>query len=199
METLFMFCAVLGGSILVLQIILLLLGGDVDTDVDLASDFDGELHVAADVDGDIDAGDVHGATAALKFLTVKTIVAFVTFFGLVGLGSIKSDVEPTMALLLATGAGFVSLYIVAWLMGLIQKLDSSGNMNLRNAVGQAGKVYLKIPGELNGAGKVTITVQNRSVECRAVTSGAELPTGAAIRVKRLRGADTVEVVSLNKE
>ena len=115
------------------------------------------------------------------------------------MGSLKSGFEHNTALLFGTGAGFVSLYIVAWLMSLIHKLDSSGNLKMRNAVGQSGKVYLKIPGELSGTGKVTITVQNRSVECKAVTAGNEIPTGAPIRVKRLRGADTVEVVSLNKE
>ena len=99
MDTLFFICAVLGGSILVLQTILLLLGGDVETDIDVAADFDGDIGV--DVDGDIDAGDVHGATAALKFLTMKTIVAFIAFFGLVGLGSLKSGADPTMALVFA--------------------------------------------------------------------------------------------------
>ena len=62
------------------------------------------------------------------------------------------------------------------------------------ATGSTGTVYLAIPGERKGAGKVLLTLQNRTVEYQAVTSRGALPTGAPILVVDVVGPDTVDVV-----
>ena len=46
-----------------------------------------------------------------------------------------------------------------------------------------------MPGGKAGPGKVTLTVQNRTVECEAFTAAADIPTGAAVRVVAVRGTD----------
>ncbi|MEM7518417.1 MAG: hypothetical protein AAF368_16030, partial [Planctomycetota bacterium] len=66
MHFLFMACAAVGGTVMTLQMILLLLGGD-------ASDFD------ADGDVEFDADD-----GTFGLLSVRTIAAFLTLFGLTG-------------------------------------------------------------------------------------------------------------------
>jgi hypothetical protein len=54
-------------------------------------------------------------------------------------------------------------------------------------------VYLRVPAAKAGTGKVHLMLQNRTVEYQAVTVGAELPTGAPIRVVGVVNSDTVEV------
>ena len=54
-------------------------------------------------------------------------------------------------------------------------------------------MYLRIPGAKAGAGKVHLMLQNRTVEYQAVTAGAELPTGAPVKVVAVVNSDTVEV------
>jgi membrane protein implicated in regulation of membrane protease activity len=181
LRTLYLVCAVVGGTALVVQTILLALGGDTESHLGDGSVADVHDHAA------------HAADASfLKWLTLKGIVAFLTFFGLAGLAS-GSMSEPLHTLPIAFAAGLAALFLVGWLMRGLARLHSHGNLELQNALGKAGRVYLRIPPSRSGVGKVTVEVQGRSVEWPAVTAASEIPTGAPVRVVAVSG-DLLEVV-----
>ena len=182
----YLVCAVVGGTVLVLQTLLMAVGvshGDHDFGHDLVHDASqgGEQHA--------------GESAFLKWLSLRTIVACLTFFGLAGLASDKSGLSPTITLLIALAAGTLAIVVIGTLMASLSKLQSQGNLDLANAVGLLGKVYLRVPGARSGRGKVTVEVQKRFVEVEAVTSGAELPVGTEVRVVSVVSGDTLEVAS----
>jgi hypothetical protein len=79
-------------------------------------------------------------------------------------------------------------------MRSLHRLKADGTIHLERALGQSGTVYLTIPGQKSGLGKVTFRLQNRTVECQAVTPHGQLPTGSNIVVSAVLGPDTVEVV-----
>jgi len=54
-------------------------------------------------------------------------------------------------------------------------------------------VYLKIPGEKRGEGKVQISIQGAIREFNALTAGEELETGAPIRVVEVINDNTLLV------
>ena len=215
METVYVICAVAGGTVLVIQFVLLAFGGhigsgDVDADADVSGgdfhhDFGGGSgdagHDAAGHDASDQQTDHADAQQAafLKFLSFKTVVSFLTFFGLGGLACDQAGFGGLPTLLMAVGAGSVALFLVAYLMSALIRLQSKGNVNLSNATGQTGHVYLRVPGQNSGAGKVNVVVQARLVECKAMTSGPEIPTGSEVRVVGVRGTDTLEVVPVKKE
>ncbi|MFO0984391.1 MAG: hypothetical protein U1E76_22145 [Planctomycetota bacterium] len=187
-------CAAIGGTVLCIQTILLLVGGAGDhTD---AHFHDGDVHDASS--GHDHAGDGHG-DLFIKLLTFKTVVAFLTFFGLGGLAASSAELDRGTALVLAVAAGAIALVGVAYLMAGLAQLQSRGNLNLKNAVGQPARVYLRVPAHAAGNGKVIVAFQGRKVECKAVTHGTEIPTGAEVKVIAASGPDTVEVVAIAKE
>ena len=194
METVFLVCAVIGGTLLVIQTLMLVIGG-VDSDIDDVSDMDMDIADAdvSDLDTDMHADAVQAHDAFLKMLSVKTVVAFLTFFGLSGLAAGRAELSLTLTLVSSLGAGLVSVYIVAWLMTALARLQSRGNLNLAKATGSTAKVYVLIPAERKGSGKVTLALQGRMVECKAVTDGAEISTGTQVQVVGLIGADTLQV------
>jgi hypothetical protein len=178
LRTLYLVCALVGGTAIVVQTLLLLVGG-ADADVDDATDH----HDAT-----------HSDAAFLKWLSVKGIVAFLTFFGLAGLAS-GSSPQPYRTLPIALAAGVAALVAVGWMMRALSRLQSSGTLDLENAVGKTGRVHLRIPAGRRGAGKVMLEVQGRLVECGAVTAAAgELPTGTPVRVLSVQG-DVLEVAA----
>ena len=200
METVYLICAVGGGTVLVIQTILLVIGGVDTAEADPDISVDADVHDLSGAD-DLDGHSPHDASEAmfLKVLSFKTLVAFFTFFGLAGLACNQAQFQPLPTILVALGAGSVALYIVAYLMSVLHRLQSRGNVSLSNAVGQLGKVYLRIPGDRLGSGKVNVLVQGRLLECKASTSGPEIPTGAEVRVVGTAGANTLDVVSVGKE
>ena len=199
METLFLSCAIIGVTLLLCQFLLGLLGLGGHHDIG-GHDVDG--HDFHDAGGQDDAGshDGHHETTHdglsswfVGMLTLRTIVAALAFFGLAGMAGLSQGLGETVSLVVAVAAGGGAMFLVATLMKTMSRLKSDGTVRIERAVGKNGTVYLSVPGQKAGVGKVTLTLQNRSVEYQALTSHETLPTGAKIVVVGIISSDTVEV------
>ena len=130
-ELVYLTCAVLGGSVLVLQTLAMLFGfGGLD-----------------DLDG-LDAADgfeLEGTDGAFGFLSVRGLSAFLTFFGLAGWGGVSAGWSSWVTGLVALLSGLLIMALVAWLFSLQKHLYSEGNLHPERIVGQTGQVYLRIP------------------------------------------------------
>ena len=197
MHQLFLVCALLGGAILVLQLVLGLVGGH------LPVPHDHDLHLGHGAAGHAGHGGHAGHAAAqgqdgsasgLDLFTVRSVTAAIAFFGAGGLAIESMGGARWLALLAAGVLGGAAMLAVAVVMRALLRLEDDGTVSVDNAVGATGTVYLSIPGRRQGAGKVHLTLQNRLVELQAVTPEATLPTGAAVLVVDVVGPDTVVVV-----
>ena len=160
--------------ILVIQMAMMLfgLGDDSDADVD-------------DID---DVGDGDG----LALFTVKGIIAMLSITGWTGVIFLGTEMPTALSYVLAFLCGFATLIIMAYVMRAISGLQSSGTIEIGNAVGKVGQVY--IPIKPNCAGKVNITVQGQYSEFTAIsTSGETLSTGSYVRVVAVDEAGTLVV------
>jgi hypothetical protein len=187
MYTFLLVCAVLGGVTLVLQLLLGLAGLEHGHH---------DLGAHGGHFGDAHAGDGHGSAGSEGFnlLSVRALAAGLAFFGLAGLGIRALGLGPVPVLLAAAAGGLAAAFVVAALMRYLLRLESDGTVRIEHALGQAGTVYVPIPGERAGRGKVLLTLQNRTVEYQAVTPTGALPTGASVTVVEVLGPDLVEVV-----
>jgi hypothetical protein len=186
---LYTICAVLGGTVLVCQVLLGFLGMGHHGDLGGGHDFGGhggDLHVGHHDDGH--------ATSLARLLTFRTVVAAVAFFGLGGRAAGEAGFDPAQTLALAVVAGGGALLLVAWLMRSLGRLQADGSVRIARAVGHSGTVYLPIPAQKTGAGKVLLNLQNRTMEYAAVTSADALPLGSKVVVVAVVGSDTVEVI-----
>ncbi len=184
MYTLYMICAIVGGGIMVIQFVMLLLG------------FDGD---ASDMDIDVSVGEEGGDGSFLGILSFRTVVAAAAFFGITGLAVDAAGVAPYPTFVLAVAAGVAAMFLVAWLMRSLHQLYSEGNVRIENAVGGTGVVYLSIPGNRSGKGKVTVSIQDRTLQYPAMTKGDPLATGTPVLVVDLIGTDTLDVTSAVKK
>src|SRR6478752_8472834 len=194
MGVFFLVCAVVGGTILICQFVLTLvgLGGEhgVDFSHDVAHDFAGDAaHDAGGSDaqgagGDDHAADQqHGSSWLFAVISFRTLVAAIAFFGLVGSAAQSAGQPVGVQLLLATAAGIGAMYGVHWLIRSIGRLGQDATLRVKSALGQEGTVYVPIAGDKGQAGKIQLKVQNRLVEFEAVTRQAErLATGTKVRV-----------------
>ena len=201
MTTLFLACALFGGTLLICQTVMTLIGlsGDHDLfddggDHDFGHDLDGDAEGAGH---DTASSIQHTSTWFVGIVTFRTVVAALTFFGLAGMAAHSSDLAPVPSLAIGGLAGFAAMYGVHWMMRQISRLRADGSVRLDHAVGRTVTVYLRIPGHLGGAGKIQLNLQNRTVELSAWTDRSEIATGATVRVTRVVGPDSVEVTITN--
>ena len=204
MTTIFTACAVFGGTLLICQTIMTLVGLGGDHDV-LGDVHGGDLHGGgADFTHDcapgedFDHGAHHhhqGSTWFFGIVTFRTVVAALTFFGMAGMASLTNDIAEGPSLVIAALAGFAAMYSVHWLMRQLGRMHSDGSVRIDRAVGMTGNVYLRVPGSHQGSGKIQLNLQNRTVELTAWTEQSELPTGSTVVVTKVVGSDSVEVVA----
>ena len=105
----------------------------------------------------------------------------------------STGATPLTTILSAIAAGVAAMYAVFGIMKLLYGMRSEGTVRMRRAVGAEGNVYVPIPGQRAGTGKIQLNLQNRTMEYLAVTAGDPLPTGARIVVVDLIDSDCVEV------
>ena len=149
----------------VIQFVFSLIGVDADTDMD--GDLDGSFELDAD----------------FALFSVRSIIAFFTFFGWAGVLILNSGGSVLKAFAFATGSGFLAMLLVSYMIYLFFKLSEEGNVDINKALFNTGKVYLTIPAEENGQGKIHLLIENSMQEVNAVTKNlTPLPTGADIRV-----------------
>ena len=188
METFYLVCATVGGTLLLCQVLMTLVG--------LGGHHDLPGHDVHEM-GHHEVGHDAEASWLVHLLTFRTVVAALTFFGLAGLAASARAIEPPLTLAIALAAGSGALFLVAWIMRGLNQLRSDGTVRVERAVGKSGTVYLTIPGRKAGVGKVTLTLQNRTMEYQAITADNDLPTGAKIVVVSVISPDTVEVIPAN--
>ncbi len=169
--------------ILIIQTVMVLLGfddGGTDADIDI-SDIPDDI---SDVDNDFDVSDF----AAMRFFTLQTTIAFLTVFGWSSIVSLQSGCNTFLSMIIGAVLGLFSMFLVAKLVQLSSKLQENGTQNLRYALGKNATVYISIPKNNTGNGKVTFTLQSTFTEHEAITFGDEdLKVGTEVRIVDIVG------------
>lgn len=161
-------------AVLGILLILNLFGGDADGDVD----FDGDI--------------------GFQFLTLKNIIGFFAVFGWTGLTCIDAGLGNGVTLLIASLAGLAMMVLLGTLFYFMSKATEDGTLNINNAKGGLGEVYLIIPPRRTGYGKVQIRIQGGLHELEAVTDDdTEIATGKLVTVTDIIAGEIL-VVKENK-
>jgi hypothetical protein len=215
LDTVFNLTALIGGTVLIFQFVLMLLGlgGDGDLVAD-GADLSGGVDAGGVDMGGMDAGGTGDATwheAAdadlghpgahwfYEVISLRTLSAAVTFFGLAGITARAYSQPATISFAIATLAGVAATFAVYWLFKQVYKLQHTGTENIRNALGLSATVYVPVPAKRGGAGKVTFRLQNRVAEYLAVTDEEDrLKTGEKVIVVGIVNSDTVRVSRAEK-
>ena len=145
--------------------------------------------LGADGIGDVDDVDAGGGV-----LSVRTVTAFFTGFGWAGVAAIEAGLSLPAALAVATAVGGAFMVGVLVLMRALWGLSYSGTLNYRNAIGNVGSVYLRIPLGMSGPGQIEVMLQGRLRVVQAFTrSEKEIPNRARVKVVDLMDQTTLIV------
>lgn len=171
------FCVACASTLLLLiQIIMMIIGFGSDGDVD-------GIDEIGDVDGFEDAADGLSLDSdiGLSLFTVKTLSSFFAIGGWVGFA--VSDLGNFPAILISLLSGTAALVGMAFIMKRLTSLQSEGNINYSNAIGKIANVYLTIPANNSGNGKINLTLQERFIEANAITNDEEnIKTGSMVKI-----------------
>lgn len=166
--------AVSATAVMVIFIILMLIGFD-------QSQFDGFDGGVDDMNFDVPLDDVTvdyindeplSSIGGLKIFTIRGSLAFLSMGSWVTFLFVDL-VHPLIATLIGAIAGFIAAYLLAYALKQAMKLESSGNIDYQKAIGKTASVYLRIPKDKSGKGKINLVLDDRYVEVEAMTEEHE--------------------------
>ena len=87
-----------------------------------------------------------------------------------------------LLILVAFLCGLVFVAVFVLMFRAIMRLETNGAFRITECVGQTASVYLRIPANREGAGKVQVSINGSVHELNAFTDGDFLPTGSRVRI-----------------
>lgn len=168
--------AVLGTVFFVLRLVLMLIG-HADTHADVPHD----VHT--------DPGE------AFKVFSLQAFAAFFMGFGWAGIAAMRgAGLGLPPSLVIGAGGGSGMVWLLAALLRAVWSMQTSGNIDIREAIGLSGQTYVTIPGSRAGRGQVRVVIEDRQRLFNAVTDGPPIPTGAIVQVVGTNPDNTITVL-----
>jgi len=164
----FWWVAIIASLIFMIQLIFTIVG----------TDFTDGLH--ADFNGDLDA--VHGPFQLFSF---RNLINFLMGFGWTGVAFYQSFRNQMFLIILAAIVGCLFVLIFFVVIKQILKLTEDNTFNIDKLIGKTAEVYLRIPAQKSGKGKVQVSLNGSNHELLAVTETEEIPSGNLVRIVRI--------------
>ncbi|MBR6547726.1 MAG: hypothetical protein IKT69_05460 [Bacteroidales bacterium] len=176
--------AIASSLIFIIETVLTFIGADVEMDMD--------------TDFDIADGGFEG-DPSMNLYTFRNLVNFLLGMSWTAILLNEQIKSKALLMLIAFAVGAAIVFAVMMMFKGLSKMQQSGNINVfESAVGCSGKVYLTVPGERKGQGKVQININNSVREYDALTdSEDDLKTGTSIKVTEVLDASTLLVEEIN--
>lgn len=169
----YFFLAIGASAFFLLQSIFTFIG--IGDNFEFDTDFDSEI------DLDIDISD--GINMTMHLFTIRGIISFFMLFGWSGFILTNSGELGSIAILfISLGTGTLMLFLIALVYYLFESIGQEGNMNLKDAIGKQGSVYITIPNRNEGMGKVQIIVSGALKTLDSIAKNKAIPTGSQVLV-----------------
>lgn len=162
--------------IFLLQTIMTFIGSDSPSGIN--ADFDGNLE---------------GVEAPMQLFTLRNLINFLLGFSWTGITFYHSIDSYILLIILSTLVGIGFVWIFFFIIKQIQKLAEDNTFQLEHALQKTGTVYLSIPENKSGVGKIAIGIKGSQRELNAISLSQRIETGAAIRVVGIEGSNLLIV------
>jgi hypothetical protein len=141
----------------------------------------------ADFNGDL------SEAGPFQLFSFRNLINFLLGFSWTGIAYSSVISNPTFLILasLASGIAFVGIFFFA--IGQIQKLAEDNTFRIENCLKKSASVYLTIPGNQTGKGKVMVGVKGAMHEIEAITSGQQIASGEEVLVVKIINQSLIEV------
>lgn len=173
----FWILALITSAIFLVQTLLTFLGGDATDGLN------------ADFDGNFDHVD-----APFQLFSLRNLINFLLGFSWTGVAFYNSISNKTLLVILAAVVGVIFIVLFFFLIQQIMKLSEDNTFNIDQLKGKTGEVYINIPPQKSGKGKILISVNGTNHELDAMTNSEEMISSSSV-VKVTEIEDKILLVS----
>jgi len=136
------------------------------------------------VDADFDS-DLQGADAPFQLFSLLDLINFLLGFSWTGISFYNSIANHTVLILVALAVGLVFVGLFFIVIRQVQKFAEDNSFKYTATLNRTAEVYLTIPENKSGKGKIMISVNGAFHELEAMTENEKIQTGAVVKVVKI--------------
>ncbi len=175
----FWFVAIPASLIFIIQTIMTFVGAD-------ASD-----GLEADFDSDLGGGDT-----PFQLFSLRNLINFLLGFSWTGISFYTTISNKPILIILSLMAGILFVYLFFIIIRQVQKLAEDNSFKIVNTLNKTAEVYLTIPENKKGKGKIMISVNGAFHELEAMTENERIPSGSVVKVVRIENNNILIVETI---
>lgn len=159
-------CAIVSSVFFIIQMALTLIGMD-----------------SSDVDVDFDGPDTMDLGGGLSLFSIRNLVNFFCGAGWAGVCLNNAISNRYLLLLVSLAVGVAFVYLFFLMKKQTKKLEHNGAFSIDDCMDKTASVYLRIPAQRSGQGKVQVSINGSVQEIDAITDEAEpIASNSKVRI-----------------
>jgi len=178
----FWYIAIPVSLVFIIQFIMMTIGFGGDSDLELEDNFDVGSESGLDNTG-----------IGFDPFTIKNLINFLLGFSWGGISFYSVTGSDLVAILAAFSCGAVFVLAFFFILKQVHKLSEDNTFKIEKSIEREGDVYMLIPGNMEGIGKVIVNVNGSARELKAKSVFGQISPGTPIKVIGLDNEDTVIV------
>jgi magnesium-transporting ATPase (P-type) len=148
-------------------------------------------------DADFSGHDLQGGEEPFQLFTFRNLVNFLLGFSWTGIAFSGIITNRTLLMLLAFVVGVIFIGIFFFVMNQLMRLAEDNSFNINNVLNRIAEVYIPIPEQKKGKGKISISVRGAMHEIDAITDcETRISTGTNVRIVKIEDETLVLVEKL---
>lgn len=138
----------------------------------------------------------HDADTPFELFSLRNLINFLLGFSWTGISLYSSIQSPAWLVIAALAVGVLFVYVFFLVIRQIQQLAEDNSFNIAQTLHATAEVYLAIPGNMSGKGKVLVSVKGSTRELEAMTAQGKIPSGAVVRVVKIENGNILIVETI---
>lgn len=136
--------------------------------------------IEADFDGDFEPQD-----APFQVFSLRNLVNFLLGFSWTGIAFHNLIESKVLLILLAMVIGCVFVYLFFLVIRILMRLSENNSFKINDVVNKTAEVYIPIPEQKRGKGKVMVSVKGSVHELEAMTEGQRIASSTIVKIVKV--------------
>ncbi len=144
--------------------------------------------INADFDGNLDS-----AEAPFQLFSFRNLINFLLGFGWSGVSLYGIIQSKALLFVVAVIIAILFVYLFFLIISQLLKLSEEGSFKLRETLNKTAEVYVNIPGNMEGKGKILVSVKGSIHELDAMTKGEKINSSSVVKVVSIESENVLLV------
>lgn len=136
--------------------------------------------IEADFDGDLGHAD-----APFQLFSLRNLINFLLGFSWTGISFYTTISNQLLLIALSLAIGILFVYLFFVIISQVQKLAEDNSFKIANTLNKTAEVYLTIPENKKGKGKIMVSVNGAFHELEAMTEHDKIQSGATVKIVKI--------------